>query len=60
MHTLALLLLQTTAPDRGLLFASDKIYTVLTIALVILGGVFGLLLHLNRRVSKLEQHSKQN
>lgn len=59
MKLLTILLAQTQAAERGLLFASDKIYTVLTVVLLILGGVFGLLLHLNRRVSRLEDKQQR-
>lgn len=39
----------------GYLFASEKIYTVLTVVLIILAGFITLLLLTNRRISRLER-----
>lgn len=47
-------LLQAQAP-QGYLFASDRIYTVLTVVLIVLAGLIVLLLLTNRRVSRLEK-----
>jgi CcmD family protein len=56
--TLAHLLLAANAPQQDVtqfLFASDKIYTVLTVVLIIFTGVVSFLLLTNRRISRLEK-----
>lgn len=40
------------------MFASDKVYTVLAVCLVILGGIFSLLLSLELRLHRLEKSRK--
>lgn len=58
-----LLQAQNAADPTAFLFASDKIYTVLTVVLIILTGFITFLLLTNRRISRLEAeletHKKQ-
>jgi hypothetical protein len=51
------LLLQS---DAGLLFRSDKIFTVLTVVLIIFSGMILFLWNLDRRISRMEQKEKES
>lgn len=52
--------LAATAPTASHpLFRSERIYAVLTIVLIIWGGILLHLLWLNRRVNKLEEDMRQ-
>ena len=44
--------------DQRLLFANDKVYAVLFVMLIIWGGMVALLMHLNRKISRLEARMK--
>lgn len=46
--------------NEKLLFRSEKIYAVLTVALIIWVGVLALLFSQNRRISRLEQNQKES
>ncbi len=46
--------------DAGLLFRSDKIFTVLTVLLIIFSGIILFLWNLDRRISRLEQKEKES
>jgi hypothetical protein len=51
------LLLQS---DAGLLFRSDKIFTVLTVVLIIFSGMILFLWNLDRRISRMERKEKES
>jgi len=55
MNTILNILLLQATDTRGYLFASDKIYTVLTVVLIIWAGIIGLLIFTNLRINKLEK-----
>ncbi len=57
MNKLLFVLLQAAeaSPAHGILFASDKIYTVLAVVLIIWVGVALFLIRLNWRISCLEK-----
>jgi hypothetical protein len=46
--------------DAGLLFRSDKIFTVLTVLLIIFSGIILFLWNLDRRISRMEQKEKES
>lgn len=50
------LLLQAT---QGFLFESDKIFTVLTVVLIIFSGISFYLWSLDRKISRLEKQQKE-
>lgn len=51
------LLLQS---DQGVLFRSDKIFTVLTVVLIIFSGIGLYLWNLDRRITRLESKEKDS
>ena len=58
MNLLALiniLLLQTAVQETTFLMTSDKVYSILTVLLVIFGLVIGYLVLTGRKISKLEK-----
>lgn len=55
MLTWSSILLQTTEHTPKILFADDKVYTVMTVLLVIFGLIVGYLFFTNRKVKKLEE-----
>lgn len=55
MQAWAVILLQ----DDKLLFKSEKIFTVLTVVLIIWLGIVALLLSMNKRINKLENQQQK-
>ena len=50
-----ILLLQTTVQETTFLMTSDKVYSILTVLLIIFGLVIGYLVLTGRKISKLEK-----
>lgn len=46
--------------DPGVLFRSDKIFTVLTVVLIIFSGISLYLWNLDRRITRLERKEKDS
>jgi CcmD family protein len=53
----SLVLLQA---GQGILFQSDKIFTVLTVVLIIFSGLILYLWNLDRRISRMEKKDKDS
>lgn len=53
-----MLLVLLQAANDSLLFRSDKIYTVLSVVLILWVGLVAYLLKTNRRISRLEKQLK--
>lgn len=55
MFRLSTFLLQTPSPQPELLFADDKVYTVMAVLLVIFAAMIGYLFMTNKKMKQLEQ-----
>lgn len=49
----------TVSPLEGAFFESAKIYVVVAVAVIILGGIFAYLIALERKLKKLEHEVNQ-
>ncbi|MFZ9980771.1 MAG: CcmD family protein [Cyclobacteriaceae bacterium] len=58
--TSGILTAQSAEPEMADLMRSEgKIYVVVAIILIILGGIFGYLFYLERRISRIENNSQK-